>query len=606
MFWRKKKGIEKEKRGKSEGEKGKSKNGVPAKVLSPEGHREIVDKGVAAPSYACEERGAVTVEGRTIVSAYVVAYPAKVMEGWIADEFTWRPYHIDYVQFVEPKDEAKIISYLNRKITQLEAKYEEMRRQGRTDTTSIEHELQYLYAYRERLVSRQTKLFTVSTTFYLSGESRDAAERNFDDFLKRMRGKGCQLKRVYYRPLDAFRQLYPEGRDVLRMKALVDAEAAASCFPFAFPTLMHETGVLYGLDVATRAPIIVDRFCFAGHNEIVVGKVGSGKSFFTKLEVARWVLKDPEVRIFLVDPLAGFRDVAAVLRAQVVTVGKNVMNPMDLFVPEGETPQSAVKEKLMSLLEFFSTFFEEEIGNPIDKSESGVLRKAILKAYSDKDYRDVVIDDVINRLELVAAGEEERRAAERIKSAMQAFTAELSVFNGVTDVDINNRVVYFDFSAVEGVEKSPLLLHAVLTWIGSRVRADRGRKIVVIDEAHYFLTYSQIRKFLERSVRHSRHHKTGYSLITQGYEEFLRYEEGRTMIANADIHVVFRQESIPEDVKRLLGLSAGAESFVKEAAQGKTAGYSSALLVTPEGNLYMNVFASPEEKAYLGTAGRGV
>jgi len=596
MFWRKKK----------KGDKKKDKKGVPAKVFSPEGHKEVVDKGIAAPSYACEERGAVTVEGRTIVSTYVVAYPARVVEGWIADEFTWRPYHLDYVQFVEPTDETTIISYLNRKITQLEAKYEEMRQQGRTDTTSIEHELQYLYAYRERLVSRQTKLFTISTTFYVSGDSRDAAERNFDDFMKRMRGKGCQLKRVYYRPLDAFRQLYPEGRNILERKALVDTDAAASCFPFAFPTLMHDSGVLYGLDVATRAPIIVDRFSFAGHNEIVVGKVGSGKSFFTKLQVERWVLKDPDVKVFLVDPLAGFRDVAAVLGAQVVAIGKNVMNPMDLFIPEGETPQSAVKEKLMSLLEFFSTFFEEEIGNPIDKAESGVLRKAILKAYSDKNYKNVIIDDVIGRLELVAASEEERRAAERINSAMQAFTAELSVFNGQTDVNINNRVVYFDFSAVEGVEKSPLLLHAVLTWIGSRVRAEKGRKIVVIDETHYFLAYAQIRKFLERSIRHSRHHQTGYSLITQGYEEFLRYEEGRTMITNADIHVVFRQESIPEEVKRILGLSAGAESFVKEAAQGKTAGYSSALLVTPEGSFYMNVFASPEEKAYLGMAGRGV
>ena len=589
------------------GRKKNKKGDIPARVFSPEGHREEVDNSIASPSYVAEEKGIVTVDGRTIVASYVSAYPARAVEGWIADEFTWRPYCLDCVQFVEPTDEHEIVSYLNRRITQLEAKLEEMRQQGRTDTTAIEKELQYMYAYRERLVSRQTRLFKINTLFYVNAASRESAEKFFfNDFAKRMRGKGCQLKRVYYRPLDAFRMLLPEGRELLKCKALVDTDAAASCFPFAFPTLLHETGVLYGLDVATRTPIIVDRFRFAGHNEVVVGKVGSGKSFFVKLEVARWILNDPGVRVYLVDPLAGFRDIASVLDAQVVTVGRDVMNPLDLFVPRGETPQSVVREKLMSLMEFFSTFFEEEIGSPMDKTESGVLRKAILKAYADRNYEDVVIDDVIAKLTEVAEGGEERRAVERVKSAMNAFTAELSVFNGLTNVDIKDRAVYFDFSKVEGVEKSPLLLHAVLTWIGSRVRAEEGRKIVVIDEVHYFLAYGQIRRFLERSIRHSRHHKTGYTLLTQGYDEFVRYEEGRTIIANADIHVIFRQEAIPEVVRSMLDLSSSAEKFVREAAQGKTAGYSSALLVTPAGKFYVNVFATPEELAHLGTAGRGV
>ncbi len=596
MFRRKKK---KEK-------KDKERTGIPAKILTPSGHREEIDRSIAAPEFVSVGKGYLNVNGWTIIPAQVIAYPARAYEGWIADEFVWKPYPIDFVQFIEPMSEERIVSELNRRITQIEAKLKEMQEKGRTDTTSLEQELQYLYRYRERLISRETRLFTIATYFYIAASDAESAEIYFSDFDKRMKAKGCQLKRIRYKMLDAFRTLLPEGKDLLQRKILVDSDAAASCFPFVFPTLMHESGVLYGFDAATRAPIIVDRFRFAGHNEIVVGKIGSGKSFFVKLEAIRWILNDPEIKIFLVDPLAGFKDLATVLGAQRVVVGRNIMNPLDLFVPPGETPQTALKEKLMTLMGFFSTFFEEEIGSPMDKAESGVLRKAIIDAYNAKNFKNVVIDDVIERVEKVAIGEEEKRAAERIKSAMVAFTAELSMFNGKTDVDIKDRVVYFDFSAVEGVEKSPLPLHAVLTWISSRVRAEPGKKIVVIDEAHYFLAYKQIRKLLEREVRHSRHHKTGYTLITQGYGEFARFEEGRTIISNADIHVIFRLEVIPEEVKKMLDIPASGEAFVKEAVQGKTAGYSSALLVTPVGIYHLNVFASPEEIAYLGTAGRGV
>lgn len=603
MFGKK---SERDKREKSKEKRGEKQAGLPAKILTRSGHMEEVDRSIMAPELVVVEKGCLTLNGKKVIPAQVAAYPSRVYEGWIADEFVWKPYLLDLVQFIEPMSEEKIVSELNRRITQLEAKLQEMREKGRTDTTSLEHELEYLYGYRERLVSRQTKLYTVSTYFYVLADSREAVEDCFADFSKRMKAKGAQLKRVRYRMLEAFKMLLPEGKDLLARRVLVDSDAAASCFPFVFPTLMHESGVLYGYDAATKAPIIVDRFKFAGHNEIVVGKIGSGKSFFTKLEILRWVLNDPKIRIFLVDPLAGFRDLAAVLGAQRVVVGKNIMNPLDLFIPSGEEPQRVLKDKLISLIEFFSTFFEEELGSPMDKAESGVLRKAIIRAYADKRFRDVIIDDVIEKIDQVHVGEEERKAAERIKSAMSAFTAELSMFNGKTDVDIRNRVVYFDFSAVEGVEKSPLPLHAVMTWIGSRVRAEEGMKIVAVDEAHYFMAYRQIRKFLEREIRHSRHHSTGYTLVTQGYDEFVRHEEGRTIISNADIHVIFRLEIIPEDVKRMLGIPASGESFVKEAAQGKTAGYSSALLVTPAGIYHMSVVAFPAEAAYLGAAGRGV
>ncbi len=565
---------------------------IKADILTRSGHRKEVDKSIASPEFVEVGKGRLRINDYNVAPMYVAAYPARVYEGWIASEFTWKPYLLDFVQFIEPVDEERIINALNRKITQLESKLIEMQEKGRTDTTSIEKELEYLYNYRERLVSRQTKLFTISTYFYILTKD-EALDDYVEDFSKSMKARGCHLKRVRYKILESFKTLLPECSDKLERKVLVDSEAAASCFPFVFPTLMHDTGVLYGFDASTRSPIIVDRFSFAGHNEIVVGKIGSGKSFFARLEALRWYLNDRGIKIFLVDPLGGFKGLVSVLGAETVKVGRNVMNPLDLHVRDPD----ALRDKFMSLVEFFSTFFEEEIGSPMDKVEAGVLRKALLEVYNTK--QEPTIADVMEALPNIATNQEEKGAAERIKSAMEAFSAEMSMFNGKTDVNVESRVIYFDFSAVEGVEKSPLPMHAVLTWIGSKVRAERGKKIVVIDEAHYFMQYRQIRKFLERSIRHSRHHVTGYTLVSQGYEEFTKYEEGRAIIENTDIHVIFRLERLPEDVKRILGISEYSERFVREGVQGKTAGYSTALLATPAGCYHMVVRASELEVMYL-------
>lgn len=586
---------------------GKKNSGISSKVLSHKGHKEEVDRSIAAPELVEIEKGLITVNSNPCILSYISAYPAQVFEGWIADEFAWKPYHLDCSQFIEPMQEEKVVAELSRKITQLEAKLGEMRSKGRVDTQSIEQELEHMYRYRDMLTARQTRLFTISTYFGVSARDKDTAEDVFSDFSKKMKSKGAQIKRIRYKMLDVFRSFLPENNDLLRRRILVDTEAAASCFPFVFPKLMQETGVLYGFDAATRAPVIVDRFSLAGHNEIVVGKIGSGKSFFEKLEMLRWSINDPKVKIFLVDPLGGFTDLADLLGAQRVRVGKVTMNPLDIFVPEGQRPADVLREKMMALMEFFSTFFEEELGSPMDKTESGVLRKAILKAYDKKGYKGAIISDVITELGAVTESEEEKHAASRLKAALQAFTSELGMFNGNTGVDIRGRIVYFDFSQVEGVVKSPLLLHAVLTWISSRVRGEEGKKLVVVDEAHYFMKFKQIRTFLEREIRHSRHYKVGYTLISQDFREFTEYEEGKVILSNANIVVIFRLDSIPQEVKEMLGISRFGEQFVREAAQGKIAGYSSALLVLPGENCYhVNVLASPGEIEHLGFTGRGV
>ena len=562
------------------------------------GRVKRIEDVITKPDLLIIEKDRVGINGLYAITAYIDLYPEKIYEGWVANKLTWKPYMLDFCQFIKPKDEVKIVEELNRKITKLEAKLAELKEKGRIDTQSIEKELEDYYRYRDRLITRNTRLFEVATYFRVVGE-KDRVADYFNDLEKQLRGEGAFPRRVMYLTLQGLKCFLPENRDWLKRTALADSDAVASCFPFATPLHIQESGVVYGFDVLTAYPVIVDRFRLQGHNEVIIGSIGSGKSFFTKLEVLRWKLRDKDLSVYIGDPLKGYSELVDVLNAQEVSVGKSIINPLDIFVTPGSTIKDVLKEKLISVLEFFNTFFEDEIGNPLDKAESGVLRKAIVNSYEDKS--NPTISDVIERIPDVAAGDEEKKAAERLESAFQSFKAELSMFNGQTEVDVNKKVVYFDFSKVESVSKSPLVMHAVLNWISSRVRVEKGRKLVVFDEAHYFMGESKnIRRFLAREIRHSRHYKTGYALISQSFEDFTNTEEGRIILGNSNVIVVFRLDSIPEDARKMLKISKSGEEFVREAAAGNVAGYSSALLILPAvGSFHINVYASDTERMYL-------
>jgi hypothetical protein len=108
------------------------------------------------------------------------------------------------------------------------------------------------------------------------------------------------LRPARFQMLDGLRSALPIGSDRLLRHVALPTQAAASLFPFAGSGILQPRGVLLGVDTDSGAPVVVDRFSLDNHNSVVLARSGAGKSFFTKLEVARSVERD--VQTFVIDP----------------------------------------------------------------------------------------------------------------------------------------------------------------------------------------------------------------------------------------------------------------------------------------------------------------
>src|SRR5699024_2080401 len=95
--------------------------------------------------------------------------------------------------------------------------------------------------------------------------------------------------------------------------------------------LIEPSGVLMGYHALTDAPIVMDRYERSSYNAVVVGEIGAGKSFNTKLNLLRRVARDPETIVIIIDPRGGFDHLVDTLDGHRIPVdGSCAINPLEL------------------------------------------------------------------------------------------------------------------------------------------------------------------------------------------------------------------------------------------------------------------------------------
>jgi len=112
--------------------------------------------------------------------------------------------------------------------------------------------------------------------------------------------------------------------------------AVGAMFPFLSGSFA-EPGIEYATYALNQSPLILERFAReTGYCMMVIGKLGAGKSFATKLQLVRRAMYDPDTVIVMLDPMEGFAGVNRALGGERVTVGgTRGPNPLELKpVPE--------------------------------------------------------------------------------------------------------------------------------------------------------------------------------------------------------------------------------------------------------------------------------
>jgi hypothetical protein len=409
--------------------------------------------------------------------------------------------------------------------------------------------------------------------------------------------------------------------------------AIGAMFPFVSGAFA-EPGIEYGTYVLNESPLILDRFAReTGYCMMVIGKLGAGKSFSTKLQLLRRAMYDSETIIVMLDPLEGFAGVSDALGGERVTVGgTRGFNPLELHETPADVLESAPDldpwgEQIAWVLTFFETFFTHVAANPLgDRTQT--LRRTVQETYEDagitRDPSTHHLDSptITNLIEILesmladpeaygypTAGEQAhiKEDAESLLTDLRPSFRPEGDFSNLaqpSEFDLDAPVIYLDLhqeESVRGNAETSLMMQVLFNAVYERAKGTDKRVVFVIDEAHYLLHDTISLGFLETAVRHSRHYDLSLQFITQTGGEFALTPEAQTIASLCSMKLLHRVDEEAEKLAQWFGLSDRETNWVRSAKAGNDEdGYSEALLgIDEEGWFPLRVRASPHEEHVL-------
>ena len=594
-------------------------------------------RGVIAPQDAVFERDRARLGRSWVKSLWAEGYPDQPADGFLERLFTEPGVDTDVAIHVEPRDTRIAQEELKDRVGTLQAEYERKQERRDVDARGIQKDLEDAEQMYDVLRNTPTEIFDVSMYVNVRGDDEEDLASANDTVRSTLRRAPANVTPVtaVNRQDQAIRSASPVARDHLNKKSAMMGGAVGAMFPFSSSSLIEETGVEYGVHAFNGSPVIVDRFDRdVGYNALVIGNIGSGKSFSTKLNLVRTLASDEDTIVVMLDPLEGFVGVNRALGGERVVVGGNVgLNPLEIReTPDEVLEQEDVGEeldpfgaKLKDVMSFFDTYFAMR-ENPLE-DRRGTLESAVRQAYEERGIdRDPethgkespTVSDVIDVLTKMAEDPEEHTVSEAEEErdtiashaadlliGLEPFTegAEFANLAQETDIDIGGSdVVYLDLQQQETRGGTGLMMQLLFNAVYERAKEETDKRVVfAIDEARYIMKDAENLGFLEQAVRHSRHYDLSIQFITQTIDEFFAQDESEAIADNCSLKLLHRIEGMDADLGGELDLTPQQRDYVRTAMAGdEAAGYSEALLgVSDEGWYPIHVRANELERQII-------
>lgn len=595
-------------------------------------------QSLIAPESVVEHSNGVETGERWRRTLWVAEYPDEPMDGLFESLYaTGETRETDISIHLDPRGTHSTLNELENRIESLEADHEYLTEKHRAGARGVRKDLEDYQALYDVLRNTPMRAFDVSMYLSARGERGDAS--TIDGVHKTARQAPANLTPVTPRwsQLDALTASSPVGVDALNgtldTRTPMLAGAVGAMFPFVAGAFA-EPGVEYGTYALNESPVILDRFNRStGYCMMVIGKLGAGKSFSTKLQLVRQAMYDDDTTIVMLDPMEGFAGVNEALGGERIIVGgRRGLNPLELKPTPAEVLANVPDmdpwaEQISWVMTFFETFFAGVADSPLGRRKQ-TLRRAVQDAYeqqgitrdpSTHDNPSPTVETVVAVLEelldapesfgYATAGEQESVRADAqslLKDLRPSFRADGDFANLTkpTEFDFDANVLYLDLHQEEGTQgrmETSLMMQVVFNAVYERAKETTKKIVFVIDEAHYLMDDATSLGFLETAVRHSRHYDISLQFVTQTGGEFTLTPEAKTIADLCSIVQIHRVAEEAEKLSTWFGLSERETNWVRTAKAGNEEdGYSEALLgVDEEGWFPLRVRASAYEAAVV-------
>lgn len=576
----------------------------PDQLRFARGSRSVAD--LIAPAVVEVARDHLRLDTQFARTLVVTGYPRTVSPGWLAPLIDFEE-PIELSLHLHPLQTAQMVSTLSHKLVQLHSSRLLAARGGRLPDPEREVAYEDAERLRDALQRGDEKIFSVALYILLRAGSLAALDALTRKVELTLGGMLAHARTAILEQDTAFQSCLPQGQDQLLLYRNLDTSSVATMFPFSSSSLTMERGVLYGIARHNHSPVIVDPFdeSLENANMVVFATSGAGKSYFTKLMALRNLLLG--VDFLVIDPEDEYRALCTAVDGQYVRLASTSaqhLNPFDLPpADQDEEARDPLAEQVAALLALLEIMLAEP-GHGLTSHERALLDRALYHTYAASGITDDLSTHLrppplmrdLHAVLVDTPGEVAMSLAARLQRYVEGSLSGL--FSAPTDVALDRRLVVFNIQALEP-ELRPLGVHLIATFVWNQVRRSRRPRLLIIDEAWSLVQYPEGGAFLAGMARRSRKYYLGLVTITQDVADFLGVDHGRTVLANAALKLLMKQDAaIIAPVVQAFRLSAEERQFLLAAGKGE------GLFFARGSHVALKIEASPAEHRLATTSPR--
>ena len=505
-------------------------------------------RDIIAPSSIEIVNDHIKIGKRLARTLFVFGYPRTLYTGWLSpliniDEV------IDISLNVIPVESKVVLDNLKKKVGQLEASYTINQEKGKVRDPGLEAAIQDAEELRDSLQVGSDRFFRFGLYITIYGrdmEELDLVNRKIESML------GNSL--IYTKPAtiqmeQGFNSTLPLGLDQLNVYRNMNTGALSTSFPFTTAELSQDDGILYGINRHNNGLVIFDRFSLENANMVVFAKSGAGKSFAVKLECLRSLMMGSEVVI--IDPENEYRTLCDAVGGSYLHLSlasQTRVNPFDL--PQTVDPEEADNALRANIIMLHGLL--RLMAGEMSPTEEADMDVALINTYAKKGITNdplthraqpPVMSDLYNEL-LGMPGTGPALAARLRRFTEGTFSG---IFSQQSNVALNNKFVVFNIRDLED-ELRPIGMYIVLNYIWNRVKTDKRKRILVVDEAWQLLQYQDSAMFMFSIAKRARKYYLGLTTISQDVEDFLSTRLGRAIVNNSSLQLLLKQNPAAVDI----------------------------------------------------------
>jgi len=480
---------------------------------------------------------------------YVDTIPPQTHINWLY-QLAAEKGNVDFSFHISPSDTGEEIKDLNREL--LNITYD-----INASPKEEPHLVQKAEEVRKKITelsAMQYKLSTCDLYFTAKALSPEKAE-TLAKSVKSNLSSGVIDSRYatgYQQPL--LKSVMPFGENFLKTKQLsISSDALAESDPFSFPWLDidEEDGVLLCWN-ENGLPIAKSLWKLPSYSGVFMGPSGSGKSFAAKAFLDQENMANG-TQIIIIDPAATkgqepeYKRMCKKKGGTYISFSdesKNIPNILSLY---GDSFRSA-KIDVASLL---SVLLGDKEKGRVTDAQIPLLEEALNKTYEAAGVTEnkstwskvSTLDMLFNILK------KELKSAEspKTKESYEALIKRLKRFIGRgnfsfintkgSELKLDKNFTVFEFQDTHEDIK-PVMTGIVANYIRDKAASTLKKTLIVIDEAHYWLSNPVLSDYILRLIKTLRKTNTGVILIFQNISDLENCKEGLGVLGNIEFKYI--------------------------------------------------------------------